>query len=474
MSRNAAILIVIALASLALNFATLTRSPTIAEDEVAFTEPALNLATGHGFSFPGWNDGRFWTGNAPLYPLLLSCWLRVVPFSIAGVRSLNVLIALAAFLLVIAAAMRSGIVPAPGLLFAAILCSYSISFSYRSGRYDALCMLLFAVVLLGATSSGWRRYALFALGAFFMPAAGLLLPACAGVASLVLLIGYQRPIIRDLIIFWIAMLAGVASLLLLYAHNGVLGDFLTLIGRHSVVHGANVESTSFNSLAHKWRRLPLALWSDKINLLLIGVVTVLGWRRRWRLLRTVVVIAIVLPLAIELLYMYRVYYGWMTAIPLLIVLGSFRDSRLATVVLLIVIAVGLPARTLLTAIEWRSRSYGPVEALAARNIRSSDSVYTDFAAYYAVRSRTRRLWLPLQRFPPYVFHPPTAATLLIIGGESAGDVRYFAGEWVEVDRYAAVPSFRRSFGAAPYDLHVYRRRVERSTIIATSPRMPAL
>jgi hypothetical protein len=457
-SRNAAILVVIALASLAVNFATLTRSPTIAEDEVAFTEPALNLATGHGFSFPGWNDGRLWTGNAPLYPLLLSGWLRIVPFSIAGVRSLNVLIALAAFLLVIAAAMRSGIVTEPALLFAALLCSYSISFSYRSGRYDALCMLLFAIALLGATFTGWRRYALLAVGAFFMPGAGLLLPACAAVASLILLIAYRRTVIRDLFVFWIAMLTGVAALLLLYAHNGILQDFLTLIGRHSVVHGANVETTSFNSLAHKWRRLPFALWSDKVNLLLIVVVAAVGRRRRPRLVWTVVAIAVVLPLAVELLYMYRIYYGWMTAIPLLIVLASFRGSRCATIALVVVIAAGLPARILLTAVEWRSRNYAPVEALAARNIRPADSVYADFAAYYAVRSRTRNLWLPLQRFPPYVFHPP-AATLLIIGGESAEDVKYFAGEWVEVDRYTAVPAFRRSFGAAPYDLHVYRRRV---------------
>jgi hypothetical protein len=450
-------LVVIALASLAVNFATLTRSPTIAEDEVAFTEPALNLATGHGFTFPGWNDGRFWTGNAPLYPLLLSCWLRVVPFSIAGVRSLNVLIALAAFLIVIAAAMRHGLIEKPALLFAALLCAYSISFSYRGGRYDALCMLLFALVLLATTLAGWRRYALLVFGAFFMPAAGLLLPACAGVVSLVLLIAYRRSVLRDLTVFWIAMLAGVAALLLLYAQNGVLQDFLTLIGRHSVVHGANVETTSFNSLSRKWRRLPLALWADKVNLLLVALVAFLGWRRRSRLLWTAIAVAVVLPLTIEFLYMYRIYYGWMIAIPLLVVLASFRDSKCATLALLIVIVTGLPARTLLAVLEWRSRDYAPVEALAARNIGPDDTVYADFAAYYAVRSRTPHIALPLQRFPPYVFHPP-AATLLIIGGESAEDVKSFAGTWTEVDRYTAVPSFRRSFGAAPYDLHVYRRR----------------
>lgn len=456
MSKNAAILTFIALASLAVNFATLTRSPTIAEDEVAFTEPALNLATGHGFTFPGWNDGRFWTGNAPLYPLLLSGWLRIVPFTIAGVRALNVLLALAAFLIAIAAAMRHGLVQKPALLFTALLCAYSISFSYRGGRYDALCMLLFAFVLLATTFSDWRRYALLAVGAFFMPAAGLLLPACAAIGSFVLLVFYRHSVVRDLVVFWVAMLAGVAALLVLYAHYGVLADFFTLIGRHSVVHAANVELTSFNSLAHKWRRLPAALWTDKINLFLIVFGIVLGIRKRSRLLWCSLAIAIVLPLGIELLYTYRIYYGWMIAIPMLIAVASFRES---TLVLLLVIVTGLPARALLTAAEWGSRSYAPIEALAARNVRPADNVYADFSAYYAVRSRTPNLSLPLQRFPPYVFHPPANATLLIIGGESAEDVKYFGGTWFEVDRYKAVPAFHRSFGAAPYDLHVYRRRL---------------
>jgi len=457
--RNTAILIAIAIVSLALNFATLTRSPTIAEDEVAFTEPALNLATGHGFTFPDWNDGRFWTGNAPLYPLLLSAWLHVAPFSIAGVRSLNVLLAIAALLIVVIAAMRHGVLQRPALLFAALLCTYSISFSYRSGRYDALCMLLFAMVLIATTFHGWRRYLFLALGAFFMPAAGLLLPACAGVVSLVVLIAYRRPVVRDLMVFWTAMVAGGAALLVLYAHNGVLHDFLTLIGRHSVLHGASVETTSFNDVAQKWRRLPLALWSDKVNLMLTVLVAYLGWRSRSRLLWTTIAIAVFLPLAIEFLYTYRIYYGWMIAIPLLVLLASIPESRLAVAGLLIVIVTGLPARAFITALEWRSRSYAPVESLVGRNLRPDDRVYADFSAYYAVRERTPRLWLPLQRFPPYVFHPPADATLLIIGGESADDVRYFPGSWIEVDHYKAVAALRRSFGAALYDLHVYRRRL---------------
>jgi hypothetical protein len=466
-SRDAALLAIIAAVCLALNFATITRSPTIAEDEVAFTEPALNLSHGHGFMFPGWNEGRFWTGNAPLYPLLLSLWLRVVPFSIAGVRSLNILLALGAMLLIVAAVVRGGIVRSPPLLFAALLCGYSISFSYRGGRYDALCMLLFGLIAFASTvQSRASRHALIAVAAFCMPAAGLLLPACAGVVSVILLVAFRRSVLFDLIVFWIAMLAGIGALLLLYAHFEVLGDFLTLIGRHSLVHGASVERTSFNTLAGKWSQVPYALLVDKINLLMAIAVAWFAFRRRTRLRLAwvAVAIAILLPLAIGFLYMYRIYYGWMIAIPLLIALASLReesiglDRKAATAILWLSILVGLPARATLSAVEWRSRSYAPVEALAARNVRAEDRVYADFSAYYAVRPRSARLWLPLQRFPPYVFHPPQEATLLILGPESKDDVHAFTGNWREVDRYTAEPSpLRRSFGAAPYDLRVYRR-----------------
>jgi len=457
----------IAAVCLALNFGTITRSPTIAEDEVAFTEPALNLSQGHGFTFPGWNEGRFWTGNAPLYPLLLSLWLRIAPFSIAGVRSLNVLLALGAMLLIVAAVARRGIVRSPPLLFAALLCGYSISFSYRGGRYDALCMLLLGLITFATTvkSQAWR-YTLIAVAAFCMPAAGFLLPACAGVVSVVLFIAFRRSVLLDLIVFWIAMLAGIGALLLLYAQFGVLGDFLTTIGRHSLVHGASVEKTSFNTLAGKWSQVPYALLVDKVNLLMALAVAWFAFRRRTglRLAWVAVAIAILLPLAIGLLYMYRIYYGWMIAIPLLIALASLReessgfDRKAATALLWLSILVGLPARATLSAIEWHSRSYAPVEELASRNVRPDDRVYADFSAYYAVRPRAARLWLPLQRFPPYVFHPPREATLLFLGPESKDDVRAFTGSWREVDHYTAEGSpLRRSFGAAPYDLRVYRR-----------------
>lgn len=89
---------------LVLNVVTSEHSPTVGMDGTIFTGPAINLVRGHGFTADGWNGGRFRTGNAPHYSLILILWLRVAPFGPAGIRPLNYLLAVSAGILIATAA----------------------------------------------------------------------------------------------------------------------------------------------------------------------------------------------------------------------------------------------------------------------------------------------------------------------------------------------------------------------------------
>ena len=474
--REIAVCTLIAVLFLVLNLLTASRSPTVAMDEVTFTEPAWNLANGHGFVIAGWNgqEHHFWTGNAPLYSLLLSLWLRVVPFTPAGVRSLNYLLTLLAALLICAAATRWKLIAGSAariLLFTALLCTYSIAFSYRGGRYDCTCILLLAIIFAAAAFS---RFVVF-LAAALIPLAGFQLPAYIALVSVLLLIAFRRHVVPLLVTIWSGIVVGIVGLYALFTSQGVWPEFLTTIGRHSIVHVANVEATSLNHLAGKWARLPHALLVDPLNLLLTIAVALLLWRSSAVLPRRVkiagwlaVAIGVLLPPMMELLYMYRIYYGWTVVIPLLLALAAIHDvafRRTTLALLLLAIVVGLPLRLLLTACEWRARDYRPVEQLVARNVGAADRVYTDFPAYYPVKRRAAAIALPLHVFPPYerMITPAQAAatSVIILSPDRMEDLSSFPGPWHEVDalvtRSDCPLRLQKSFGARLYDLHVFRR-----------------
>src|SRR2546422_11523965 len=77
---------------LLLNLLTSTRYPYVWIDEVMYSDPAVNLYLGNGFTSSAWYaqpSTEFWAGNVPLHTLLLYLWLKLFGFSILSVRSLN-------------------------------------------------------------------------------------------------------------------------------------------------------------------------------------------------------------------------------------------------------------------------------------------------------------------------------------------------------------------------------------------------
>lgn len=448
--------VILAALYLILNLATAERSPTVSMDEVWFVEPAVNLARGRGFTTAAWDvqdRHQFWAGNAPLYSLLLSGWMRVVDLTPRGVRSLNYVLALLAAVCCVVAATRHGFLPRPRerlLLFAALLCTHSISFSYRSGRYDTTAMLVFSLAFL-ATSvrRAWLRYTLLACCGVFVLPAGFQLSVYTAVLSVLLILFLGRRVLPDLVAFGAGVAAGLLVLYAVYASHGVWDDFLSTLSRHSVVPVAEAQSTGFNDLAGKWRQLPGAALVDKVNLILIAVLLVVARRSRGAMFA--VSLAVALPLIIQLLYTYRIYYGWMTVIPLLIAVVA-SGHRLAYAAAVLAMVFGLPARIALSAVEWDARDYEPVRQLVTRNLRPEDWAYVDFQAYYPAKRLAGEVFLPpyLRAFTPA---EKQRVSVLVLGSESDKYRFSFPGTWRQVD---ALSRPETTF-AAPYELAVYRR-----------------
>src|SRR5258708_31606661 len=65
---------------LAVNLATASRYPSVWMDETLYTDPAVNLLFGHGFTSTAWPAqprDHWWAGNVPLHEFLLYGWMKV-------------------------------------------------------------------------------------------------------------------------------------------------------------------------------------------------------------------------------------------------------------------------------------------------------------------------------------------------------------------------------------------------------------
>src|SRR5690349_18811487 len=62
------------------NLATASRYPFVWIDEVMYSDPAVNLHLGNGFTSTAWyaqSSNEFLAGNVPLHSLLLCAWIKL-------------------------------------------------------------------------------------------------------------------------------------------------------------------------------------------------------------------------------------------------------------------------------------------------------------------------------------------------------------------------------------------------------------
>ena len=133
--------------------------------------------------------------HAPLYSLILSLWIKIFGFSIVSVRSLNIVFVSAATLIITGVIRREKI----GILAALLLCGfasvvlfdYGVALNYRSGRYDGLGILLVTIAAWGASHRGRLGMIALSLACLVMPAAGVQVVVCAGIAFSIALLVFR-------------------------------------------------------------------------------------------------------------------------------------------------------------------------------------------------------------------------------------------------------------------------------------------
>jgi hypothetical protein len=446
--RNEAVILgVFLLCFTAYNFITGAHFPLPWQDEDQFTDVAANFALGHGFTSSVWTCGDhniagFFACNAPLYPLVNGLWIRTAGFTVLGVRSFNyLLISLSCFVLWLAV-RRLGLIEEASsrlLLAPLIVAGYGLGINYRSGRYDCLDILLCSAVLLAASikSPPWRLR-LIALGGALLPFAGFQLLPYAVLMSIVLLVVLRLSVLWEVLALGVGVAMGVAALIGMYSHMGVLHNFF------ASVHGENPSSylVRFTDPEKRSERLPKdpSLIFAYLALMAIGVQQ--AWERKLRL-RSMLGFGLVagafVPVAMILVFKFTTYYTWMAYIPICIALMasasklSFRARPLTTGVAGLCIAVGcllgFPLQAASAFYYWHDRDMRPVEAMVAREVGPRDWVYTDYAAYFAVKARTPYVFIPFDVSPQY----RDKITVLIL---APGDYEQYAhaivgGDWYE-------------------------------------------
>jgi hypothetical protein len=472
-------------AFLAANLITSARSPVIWQDEVMFADPAVNLYLGHGFTTSAWFQPRdtVFAGNSPLYSLCLYPWISLFGFSVTAVRALNYVLILGVIVTCWLGLDRVGLVRdrAGRLVFALlVLCADGVTYSYRSGRYDCLGMLIVAGMFCALGVPGARpwRMALFLLAAL-VPLAGLQLIPYLGFMALFTLLARGRSALPDLLAVTCGGLAGLVTFWMILQENGVWPEFVKSV---AILGGARRPITA--RLANAIHA-PFLEPSSIVLLFLLCLCLAAAWKRADARLRTLagsgLIIGIGVPCLMAFAGKYMRYYSWMAFVPMAAcVAAQFQAvctipilrSALPSLVLL-ACAVGLPARLAITCLEWDLSAPDPVDQMVAENIRRTDWVYSEFEAYYPAKKTAEILFLP-----PYAglipemegVTPPMSAreraqvgALILKPSTEEKTLRDFGGAWRLVARFTADPGssadrIRAHLGGSkPYDLRVYRR-----------------
>ena len=283
-----------------------------------------------------------------------------------------------------------------------VLCADGVTYSYRSGRYDCLGMLIVAGMFCALGVPGamkpWRM-ALFLLAAL-VPLAGLQLIPYLGFMALFTLLVRGRSALPDLLAAACGGLAGLVTFWMLLQENGVWPEFLKSV---SILGGArrSIAARLANAI-----HAPFSEPSSIVLLALLGLCLAAAWKRADARLRTLagsgLIVGILVPCLMAFAGKYMRYYSWMAFIPMAAcVAAQFQTVRTIPILrsavpslVLLACAVGLPARLAITCLEWDLRAPEPVDQLVAENIRRTDWVYSEFEAYYPAKKAAEVLFLP--------------------------------------------------------------------------------
>lgn len=455
---------------LLINLATASRFPMVWQDEALYTDPAVNLHLGHGFTSSGWfvqHKSEFWAANVPLHQILLFQWLSCWGFNQVSVRAFNYVVILLATLMLWIAVLRLNLIVAAWsriTLILLVLLSYGVSWDYRSGRPDCIGILLIATAVgVYSIPTIWLRcVSLVGLG-IFLPLSGLQVVAYVAIFTCLLVVFLGKSLLREIASLFIGLGIGIIFLYILYTTNQVWDDFLS-----------SVEFA--RALPNRLQRDPSFFMLSVASLLM----AVHQFRRNSLKLRSPLIFGIAASVAVPgLMFMtsrgFPTYYYWMAFIPLAVGvcselprLGKLTNTNLLRWyvygILILTCFVGLPWQLASAAYYWHDRDYSRVEALAERNVKPDDWVYFDYSAYYAVKGKVAAA-AEFFGWQLGVMSPQEKAkiSLMIIPVEQFDRVTTkLGGHWSDIGDSVTPAQGRSVFFsgrwlAQSYDLHVFRR-----------------
>ncbi len=456
--------------SLVFNLATAARFPVPWLDEVMFTDPAANLVFGRGFTSCAWPFQpctAFWAGYPPLYPAVLSLWMRIFGFGPVAVRALDYVLIVAAVLMLWRAVARLGIVATPRgrrWLVALVLLGYGVVFCYRSARVDCLGIALAAALTL-AWSIPRRAPRAVAIGALaaLLPLTGLQLVVYAVLMAGLLALRRRRAVAAEVASGVAGLAAGTLALFLLYSAMGVWPSFVT-----ATVGARSFAGRGFAATLGQYDRSLGGVYKDPSFLVLLAVAiacAVSRGRVGGSALGFALAVVAVVPATLFLSGVYPVYYSWMAYVPLAVGTCALIEAepsarRLAVPGLVLTCAVGLPLVVAWTAVDWADRDHGRVVSALRDVVREDDRVYLDYAAYYVVKPRAAAVYT--DRSLRHLTPADAAAVnvLVIVPEQLDGVVRVLGGRWAPtgvVVRSRGGRDARVSIWGPRYDLAVYRR-----------------
>lgn len=492
---------------LAFNLLTGAKSPIIETDEVLYADPSVNLYFGNGFTSTGWyaqSSDQFWAGNVPLHQLFLYYWIRIFGFNPVSIRSINYIFMSVSVIIIWLATIRLDLIKKeiPRLaLVILILTSYGITYSYRSGRVDPICILLCALTFLSySASSKFLRYILISFFSLLFPFAGLQLVVYAFAMGILLLYFLKRPFFKEFLIIQFSSLFGFLLLVSLYIQKGVLNVFFLSIAPHSKLINNLIDKSyltydlvgdpsikdKFTIIGTLFKPMTFILRDYSSTCVLICLLILIGHEihQKQFIFQSSsffgVLQFIVISCVLSIIGKTPAYYSWMIFIPATICLlmtydaFSFYDIPvrrikkqiiISNLILLVFASSGMFTRIYF---KWERSDYNKVEKFVAENIKKDDIVFCDEQAYYPAKIHAKKIYLP-----PYLKHitltEKEEITVLIISPDSSISLnnsrisyniipRLIGGQW-EL-KNSINKTQLNSFNIAKvrgYNLQVYRR-----------------
>lgn len=452
--------------SFLLNVFTYYVYPAVWVDEILFSEPAINLIRNGHFTTWVWQlepANTFWAVNSPLYPFLLSVWLRLAGFSLLAVRSFNYfLITIAAFMVWVISwkfqLIRERLVRlvAVGL----VLLGYGISFAYRSSRPDIsglVCVL--GLALAFAVENRQRRAVLVFLCAAITAWIGVQVSLYACCAVFFAKIAFRRVSWREVILTGVGAGFGFCLVLAFYHLKGVLPVFMALLREARTEHIVRAHQMSY--LASVPRRVGFSLLSYVEDFsavpLLAGIVIAFFFGRQLFSNCRAIVYLMALFFGIPLLFNFTghfaFYYSELTYLPLVLAFSMIYSNanaasglkmlkRAVLPLSALAAGIGLPLRLLLCAtfVQFTPRHFQ--REIIQVHIRPEDVVFSDYNSFFEAKQFAQRVFIPeystnFATLSPegHDFSPEEkqGITVLLVDPDRITNLKqYFGGRWKAV------------------------------------------